>query len=97
MSLTELQLPNKTDFYRSLQSAATQMDELMNKWKNMSEILALVEASDLDSMGVATGVVRTDLVNFRLAVNDLVNLYFGAAVTPANTPAIVIDRIRRVV
>lgn len=95
MALTELQLPSKTEFYRSLQNAASEMDALMLRWASMAEYLSRIETADLDSMGVAVGAVRTDLVDFRIAVNELVQLYNGTATTPTKNPSTVIDKIRR--
>ncbi len=94
MALTELQLPTKSNFYGVLQSAATEMDNLILRWKNMAEFIAMVETSDLDAMGVDTGQVRTDLNNFKVVIDEIVSLYEGNAVTPVNAPNAVIDKIR---
>ena len=94
MALTELQLPAKADFYRKIQHSASEMDNLMGKWKNLAEFIALVETSDLDAMGVAPGQVRTDLIDFRTVLNEMLSLYEGCAVTPTNSPDAVIDKIR---
>lgn len=95
MALTELQLPTKATFYGRLQSAANEMDDLMAKWKDMSEFITQVETADLDAMGVATGQVRTDLNDFRQVIDDMVDLYEGGSVTPTNAPNAIIDKIRR--
>lgn len=95
MALTELQLPTKERFYNALQQAATQMNELMDAWKNMSEFIANVEAADLDSMGVAAGQVRTDLVNFRTVLEEMVQFYEGTPTTATNPPSDVIEKVRR--
>ena len=39
MTLTELQLPEKTAFYRNISHAATEMDNLMIRWKNLAEFI----------------------------------------------------------
>lgn len=94
MALTELQLPTKDNFYRNLQNAATEMDNLMARWKNIAEFVANVEASDLDAIGVATGQVRTDLNEFKTVIDEIISLYEGNPVTPTNAPNAVIDKIR---
>jgi hypothetical protein len=95
MALTELQLPTKSSFYSRLQSAATEMDEIMRRWQAQSEFIANIDTADLDAMGVAAGQVRTDLVNFRVAMEELVDFYNGGAVTATNNPANMVDLIRR--
>ena len=94
MALTELQRPTKDNFYRSLQNAASQMDNLMGHWANLAEFVGFVDTADLDAMGVAAGQVRTDLVNFRTVMNEIVAFYKGTATTQTNVPATVVDKIR---
>lgn len=94
MALTELQLPTKESFYGNLQHAAKEMDNLMDRWKNLAEFIGMVGTADLDAMGVAAGQVRTDLVEFRTVLNEMLALYNGDAVTPTNAPNTVIDKIR---
>jgi len=94
MALTELQLPVKVNFYAKIQAAATEMDRLMDRWKNLSIFLARMQAVDLDAMSVATGEVRTDLVEFRTAIDEMLSLYAGNDVAPTNTPKDVIIKIR---
>jgi len=95
MALTELQLPTKEDFYRNIQHAATEMNNIMRRWQDMAEFLATVDAADMTSIGVPTGQVRTDLVEFRTAVEEIISLYQGNSVTPTNVPDAVMDKIRR--
>jgi len=95
MALTELQLPTKAQFYSNVQSAATNIDGLMATYKKMAEFLAKMDTSDLDAMGIAAGQVRTDLVDFRVAVNEIIALYNGTATTPTKNPATVMAAIRR--
>jgi len=95
MALTELQLPDKTDFYRTLQNLATEVNNLTHKWADVAEFIGNVTSTDLDSMGVAAGQVRTDLANFRTVLNELVAYFGNQSVTPANDPEAVIDKIRR--
>ena len=96
MALTELQLPAKTEFYRVIQSIASDIDNCMRRWEAVAEFVARMDTADLDAMSVAAGVVRTDLVDFRIALNNLVSLYNGNAVTPAKNPSTVIDSLRRI-
>ncbi len=94
MALTELQLPIKDRFYRALQAAATEMDNLMTRWANLAEFVTLVETADLDAMGVPSGQIRTDMVEFRTVLEEMVSLYSGNAVDPTIAPNEVIDKIR---
>jgi len=94
MALTELQLPTKENFYRNLQNAATQMDNLMQRWENLAEFINFIEVADLDAMNIPSGQVRTDLVNFRLVMDELVSFYKGDAVIATNPPHEVVDKIR---
>lgn len=96
MALTELQLPVKTDFYNKLSNAASEMDNLMNRWKNISEFIGFVGTADLDAMGVPAGAIRTDMVDFKTVLNLFVDCYYnGTAIDPTDIPAGVIDKIRR--
>lgn len=97
MALTELQLPTKSNFYSNIQAAASEMDSIMSRWQNMVDFLATMDTSDLDAMGVAAGQVRTDLVDFRVAANNIVQLYYGSAVTPPKNPSNIMDRIRKLI
>ncbi len=94
MALTELQLPTKDNFYQTLRNSATQMDQLIAKWRALAEFIGMIDTADLDNMGVAAGAVRSDLVAFRTAMNEIIALYEGASVTPTNAPNGVIDKIR---
>ena len=96
MALTELQLPAKQDFYNVIKQAGLEMDNLMAKWQNLAEAIERMDGTDLDAMGVPTGQIRTDLVEFRQAVNELVDFYNGVATTQTNVPADVIDKVRAV-
>ena len=94
MALTELQLPAKDNFYRKIQNAASQMDQLMQTWENIAEFIGNVDATDLDAMGVASGQVRIDLVDFRVVLNETVDFYKGTSLTQTKVPADLIDKIR---
>ena len=94
MALTELQLPTKADFYRRLQNSATELNNLMNVLGDLSEQIGRIGTVDLDAMGVATGAVRSDLIDYRTVLNEMISLYNGNAVTPTVVHANVIDQIR---
>ena len=95
MALTELQLPDKISFYRDVQSVAGQITAHMIRWREMREFLAVMSTEDLDAIGVAAGQVRIDLIDFRVALDELIKLYEGSAVTPTNNPEEIMDCIRR--
>ena len=94
MALTELQLPNKTEFYSNLRDEAVKIKLLMAQWKHMAEFLEDIDTSDLDAMGVASGQVRTDLTNFRVIVKEVVDFFNGESTTQTYTPSTIIDKIR---
>ena len=96
MALTELQLPTKDTFYGNLQAEATNMKDAMNRLRDMADFLVNVETVDLDAMGVTnTGDIRSDMVDFRVAINDLVDFFDGSSLTQAKVPEEVIDVVRR--
>ena len=95
MALTEIQLPSKTSFYNRLQSVASEMDLLMQRWADMAEFIAEVDTDDLDAMTVAAGQVRTDLIEFRTVMEEVVAFYNGTPTTATNAPNAVVDKIRR--
>ena len=96
MALTELQLPSRATFYSKLQNAASQMDKLMLEWENIAEFIGMVGTADLDAMTppVAAGQVRTDLVDFRTVLSEMVAFYKGESTTQTNVPATIVDKIR---
>ena len=72
MALTEIQLPQKQQFYGDLQSVASEIASRGLRWKELSDFIQRMETTDLDAMGVPAGQVRTDLNNFRVALDALV-------------------------
>jgi len=94
MALTEIQQPTKMDFYHKLRSAATAINNFSNQWRDLSEFIGFVDTADLDSIGVPTGQIRTDLVNFRTLLDELNSFMDGDNVTPTNVPTAVIDKLR---
>ena len=98
MALTELQLPQKQNFYDMLQYAASEMDTLVTKWSNIAEFVGRMDTADLTAMGVPdTGNIRADLNEFKAVIDELISFYEGNSVTPANAPNEVIVKIRRMV
>ena len=95
MALTELQQPTKSECFSNLQSIATSMQRLMDEWRNAADFIEDVDSTDLDSMGVASGQVRTDLANFRIVINEMHDFFTGNATTQTNVPKTVVDKIRR--
>ncbi len=94
MPLTELQLPTKPQFYNRIKSTATQINNLLLRWKDLAEFIEVIDITDLDNMGVPAGDIRTDLVDFRIMLNEVISLFEGEAVTPTKNPSVVIDRLR---
>lgn len=96
MALTELQLPAKADFYSTLRNAATEMNNLMHKWGDLSESINTMDSGDLDAMGVPSGQVRSDMVNFKILLNEMVGFFNGTSTSRTNVPAAVVDRLRAI-
>jgi len=96
MALTELQLPEKTNFYNTVRHAATEMDNLMHRWSNLVEMINKMETADFNAMSIATGQVRTDLIDFKVVLNEVVAFYEGIATTQTNIPSNIIDKIRAI-
>jgi len=94
MALTELQLPAKETFYANLQAAANEMDRIIKRWENVAEFIGRMDIADLDAMGVAAGQIRTDLIDFRIVIDEMLSLWNGNAVTPINPPHEIVDKIR---
>ena len=97
MALTEIQIPNKTTFYNDLQSLATSMKQLMSQWEYAAEFLSQMDSNDLDTMAVGSGAVRTDLVDFRVAIEEIVDFYTGSATTQTVVPETIVNKIRRII
>ena len=95
MALTEIQLPIKDNFYARLQDAANKLNKIIDEYTNIAEFISRMDSADLDAMGVATGQTRTDLVAFRTAIEDILSLWEGNAVSaPTISPQEAINRIR---
>ena len=94
MALTELQLPTKVEFYGRLQNAANKMNSLIKQWEDLAEFIGIVESSDLDAMGVASGQVRTDLISLRTVLNELSAFYNGTSIIQTEVPSDIVDKIR---
>ena len=94
MALTELQLPDKATFYNEIQHAASQMNSIMNAWRDIAEFIGTMDTADLATMGVPTDV-GTDLVQFRTIMQELTAFFDGTGTTQTNVPATIVDKIRR--
>jgi hypothetical protein len=95
MALTELQLPTKTELFGNLQALATNMNSILHQWEDATEFLADIETVDLDALGIAIGQVRTDLVDFRIVISEVVAFFRGTSTSQTKVPQDIIDRIRK--
>lgn len=95
MGLTELQLPAKIDFYNNLKTTATEMYNVIAKWKAVADFIGDIETADLDDIGVAAGQVRTDLTDFRTVLNEMIAFFAGESTSQTKIPANIIQKIRR--
>ena len=96
MALTELQRPTKEDFYNTLRHSATEMNNLMMRWKSLAEGINMFGTADLDAMGVAAGQVRTDMVDYKTVLNELIAFFDGTATTQTKVPKTIINKIRAI-
>jgi len=94
MALTELQLPEKAKFYANIQTAASNLFNLMQRWENLASFIDKVKTADLDAMGVPTGQIRTDLVEFRTVLNEVTAFFNGTSTTQTEVPLDVIEKLR---
>lgn len=94
MAQTEIQLPTKAELYRDVKSLANEIALRMLRWKEASDFINTLTPEDLTAIGVPTGQVRTDLVNLKVVLNEIVAYYNGEAVTPATNPDSVVDKLR---
>ena len=95
MALTELQLPTKSDFYNNLQGSAGELIRVMVRYELLASFLGKLTTEDWDAMQIPTGQVRTDILNFKLTVDDFTAIWHNEAVTPHMDPQVVTDQIRR--
>jgi len=95
MALTEIQKPDKLDFYANVRAIAIEVKRVQLRWNEASEFLAGMGAADMDAMGIPAGQIRTDLANFRTALEEVVSLLGGSAVAPTNNPEAVMDKLRQ--
>lgn len=95
MSLTELQRPDKTMFYNNMQRIADEMSRHMASWELAADFINDVDSTDLSDMGITDAGSIAAMTDLKQAVNDIVGLYNGNAVTPVKTPKEVMDKIRR--
>lgn len=95
MAMTEIQLPTKDNFYRAVQAAATELDNIMLRLGNFSEFIGRMDVSDLNAIGVPQGQTRTDLTNLRTAINEIVAFYNGTSTAQTVVPADATEELRR--
>jgi len=94
MALTEIQQMGKTDFYNRLQTSATKINSLMGYLEDIAEFIGFVDTAELDRMNVPAGDIRSDLVEYRTVMNELIAFFKGTSTTQTYVPANVTDRIR---
>lgn len=97
MALTEIQIPQKEYFYRDVRKLANEIAGGMSRFKAAADFINHMTAADLDAMGVPSGQTRTDLVDMKNMLNELVSYFEGNTVEPVKTPADVIDRLRSMI
>lgn len=96
MALTELQRPSKDDFYNTLRHSATEMHNLILRWKSLAEGINMFGTDDLDALGVAAGQVRTDMVDYRTVLNELTAFFDGTSTTQTKAPKTIVNKIRAI-
>lgn len=96
MALTEIQLPaSKETFYAKLNYAANQMNKCMDNWSDLADFIANVTTADLTAMSIPTGgQLQTDLGEFRVMINEMIDYYNGDTISRTNTPNDVVNKIR---
>ena len=96
MALTEIQLMTKEEFYSRIRNLATNLENLLVQTRQVSEFIGWMGTADMDAMGLAIGAARTDLANFRTCLLEILDFYDnGGPITATNTPAEIIDKIRK--
>lgn len=103
MALTEIQLhmanmlvpDSKLRLYAMLQDVAGELSSTMHKLELVAGFINRVDTTDLDTLQIPAGQVRTDLVSLKTVLNYFVSLWENEAVTPTVAPKSVINAIRR--
>ena len=95
MALTELQKPTKEDFYNNVKDGAGALYRLAKQFQAHQEFLIRMDTAALDDLAVPIGDVRTDLVDYRNLLGELVDFFSNVPVNPANDPITVLNKIRR--
>lgn len=95
MALNEIQTPEPATFKNEIQQAATQMNGIMNAWRDISKFIIKMVEVDITAVGITDQTTIDDLIDFRVAMREVTNFYDGIATTQTNVPAAVVDKIRR--
>ena len=103
MALTEIQLhmaamlvpDSKLRLYSMLQDVAGELSAAMHKMELVAGFINRMETSDLDTLQVPAGQIRTDMVNLKTVLNYFVALWENQSVTPAVNPKTVVNAIRK--
>ena len=94
MAMTEIQLPEKATFYSQMRGLATNLMRMMCDLGNVSEFVGNLDTGDLDTMGVPTGQVRTDLTNFRTSINEFLAFFEGTSTDQTQVIGDMIEKFR---
>lgn len=97
MALTELQqFADKEDFYNNCRTVAGDYLRAIERIRQFAERLGDMTAADLDTLSVPnTGSIRSDIVAFRVALQEIVSIYDNNPVTPVKAHDDVMDQVRR--
>jgi len=95
MALTDLQKPTLEDFYNNVRDGAGSLYRLAKVFKAQQEFLARMDTAALDDLAVPIGDIRTDLVEYRTLLGELVDFFANTPVNPTNDPIAVLNKIRR--
>jgi len=96
MALTELQLPNKADFYNNMQGVAGEISSALHRWGLVASFVNRMETSDLSVMGITNETVVNDLIDLKNLINNFVSLWQNQPVTPTKDPQSIVNAIRKI-
>lgn len=79
MAISEIQLPNKQEFYRHIQTIAGEVKNKMLRWGEVSEFINAMTGTDLTKMGITDPQAIAELVDFKNMLGELVGTFDGKA------------------
>jgi len=95
MALTELQRPDKQMFFNDMRRIADEKSRHMASWEMAADFINDVGSADLTAMGIDDAGSISAMQDLKTAVNDVIAVFNGSAVTPTKNPNEVVDKIRR--